>query len=117
MFSKGDRVYLKYSGMSKLYKMFIEEVNNTHAIVKLKDIEHNFIFKKFSLELLTKENSKHEEAIEKGDLVFCIINKVYKEKGIVLDVKDTFLKVMLSESLKQRNISKNNVIVIKYKSV
>jgi len=113
MFSKGDRVYLKYSGMSKLYKMFIEEVNNTHAIVKLKDIEHNFIFKKFSLELLTKENIKQEESIEKGDLVFCIINKVYKEKGIVLDVKDSFLRVMLSDTLKQKKISKNNVIVIK----
>mgnify|MGYP001225118646 CR=1 FL=1 len=114
MFERGDRIYLKYSGSSKFCQMYIEEVNNLYSIVKIINLSDNtFIYKKFSNNMLSKENNKVEEDIKKGDLVYCIINKVYKEKAIVLDTKDTFVRVMLSESLKQKKISKSNVIVIK----
>jgi hypothetical protein len=113
MLKKKDRVFLKYTKSSSSSYMIIEEINKTHAIVKIinKENEHT-IYKKFPLDVLTIERKKYQETIKKGDLVYCIINKVYKEKAIVLDVKDSFLKIMFSESLKQKKISRNNIIVI-----
>ena len=35
MFKKNDRVFLKYSNTSKFSSMYIEEINKTHAIVKI----------------------------------------------------------------------------------
>ena len=113
MLKKNDRVFLKYSNTSKISSMYIEEINKTHAVVKIINKGNDqAIYKKFPLDILTIESKKYQELIRKGDLVYCIINKVYKEKAIVLDVKDTFVKVMLSESLKQKKISRNNIIVI-----
>ena len=114
MIKKNDQVFLKYSSISRLSSMYIEEINKTHAVVRIMSKENNdqVIYKKFPLDMLTLESKKYQELIRKGDLVYCIVNKTCKEKAIVLDVKDLFVKVMFSESLKQKTISKNNIIVI-----
>ena len=105
----GSIVYIKsYQAKikNKLYK--IVYINKTHAIIS--DMDANF-FKKIAIEFLTTNVNEayNSENIKKGDLIKCIDSFSIKE-GIVLEVYNTFLLILIGG--KRKKVTKNKVVLL-----
>ena len=108
---EGDIVYIKSSYVKNNFsKHEILYLNENYALIK--NNKNGELYKKVSTKSITKkiENVVDTESIEKGDLVKCIINNCKIEEGIVIDVYENFVLVLIS-TLKKK-VSKNRVIVI-----
>ena len=110
-FSKGDLVYIKSDyekNMFEAYKVCC--LNKSYAIIITN--KNSEIYKKIALDRLTKikNNVVNSESIIKGDLVKCVVNNSSIQEGLVINVYNTFVLVLVG--LKKKKISKNRVIVI-----
>tara|TARA_B100001287_G_C22250739_1_gene330326 strand:- start:57 stop:410 length:354 start_codon:yes stop_codon:yes gene_type:complete len=110
-FSVGDFVYIKsYYVKNNFNKHEILYLNNNYALIKNK--KNGELYKKVAIKDITKlkETVVNSEVILKGDLVKCIVDNSKIEEGIVIDVYDNFVLVLIST--KKKKVSKNRVIVI-----
>lgn len=110
-FKKGDFVYLKSFYVKRNFnKHEIIYVNKNYALIK--NNKNGELYKKISVKFITKfrESVVESELIKKGDLVKCIVDNCNIEEGIVIEVYETFVLVLISTNKKK--ISKNRVIVI-----
>lgn len=110
-FNVGDEVYIRSDcekNILKPYEIFC--LNKAYSIIKTKS--NNEIYKKISLNRLTKfkEQIINAEVIKKGDLVKCIINNHIVQEGLVIDVYNTFILVLIGQ--KKKKVSKNRALVI-----
>ena len=110
-FSVGDFVYIKsYYVKNNFNKHEILYLNKNYALIKNK--KNGELYKKVAIKDITKlkETAVNSEVILKGDLVKCIVDNSKIEEGIVIDVYENFVLVLISTIKKK--VSKNRVIVI-----
>ena len=108
----GSKIKLKYSQKYKNSILVVEQINNTHLIVRIKSFNNVDILKKLSLEeICLEEEDLCSEKFKKGDLVYCIINECNLSKGIIIEIYPRYAKVMI-EGLKKIRISKKNILLI-----
>ena len=111
VFKIGDFVYIKsYYVKYNFNKHEILYLNNDYALIKNK--KNGELYKKVAIKDITKfkETAINSENIVKGDLVKCIVDNNKIEEGVVIDVYENFVLVLIS-TLKKK-VSKNRVIVI-----
>lgn len=110
-FNVGDEVYIRSDSEKNLLKPYeIYYLNESYSIIKTKT--NNSIYKKISLSRLTKVKERiiDAEVIQKGDLVKCIIDNYAIQEGLVIDVYNTFILVLIGN--KKKKVSKNRALVI-----
>ena len=110
-FRVGDKVFIKSDYEKTVFNAYeIYCLNKQYAIIEIKN--EGLLYKKIPLNLLTKykKNVVNSEAIYKGDLVKCIINNSSVEEGIVINVYNNFVLVLIG--LEKKKVSKNRIIVI-----
>lgn len=110
-FKAGDKVYIKSDYEKTVFNSYeIYCLNKKYAIIEIKN--EGQLYKKIPLNLLTKhrKNVVNSENITKGDLVKCIINNSSISEGIVIDVYNNFVLVLIG--LEKKKVSKNRIIVI-----
>lgn len=110
-FKKGDTVYIKSDYEKNTFKRHVVYCcNKEYAIITTKN--NSEIYKKIPLNRITKYKQKavNSEIIKKGDLVKCVVDNSSIREGIVIEVYNTFILILVD--LKKKKISKNRVIVI-----